>query len=74
MTISEIKGIGQQVRLNNPYTAHDRIDIIVSDAKADEVANIILQHARTGFAGGGFIAVSLVDYTSKIRTKGKRKG
>jgi nitrogen regulatory protein PII len=36
LTISEIKGIGEEVPLFKPYTIHDRIEIIVSDDKADE--------------------------------------
>lgn len=73
MTISEIKGIGQQVRLNNPYTIHDRIDVIVPDDKADAVVNIILKHARTSLPGDGLIAVSPLDYAIKIRTQEKFK-
>lgn len=68
MTISEIKGIGQQLRLNNPYTLHDRIDVIVPDEKADDVANVILEHARTGLAGDGLIAIHPVNCVIKIRT------
>lgn len=71
MTISEIKGIGQQVRLNNPYTIHDRIEIIVPDEKADEVARLILEEARTGLPGDGIIAVFALDYAIKIRTREK---
>ncbi len=73
MTISEIKGIGQQVRLNNPYTIHDRIDVIVPDDKADGVVNIIVEHARTSLPGDGLITVSPLDYAIKIRTQEKFK-
>ncbi len=71
MTISEIKGIGQQVRLNNPYTIHDRIEIIVPDEKADAVARLILDEAGTGLPGDGLIVVSALDYAIKIRTREK---
>lgn len=71
MTISEIKGIGQEVSLNKPYTIHDRIDVIVLDEKADEVVNIILEHGRSGLAGDGMVFVHPADYAIKIRTKEK---
>jgi len=69
MTISEIKGIGEQIQLYRPYTIHTKFEIIIPDEKAEEVSNVILEHAHTGFAGDGIIAVSPVDYTIKIRTK-----
>jgi nitrogen regulatory protein PII len=28
MTISQIKGLGEELRLNNPYSIHDKIEII----------------------------------------------
>jgi len=71
MTISEIKGIGEQVQLNNPYTIHDRIEIIVPDEKVNEVAITILKYAHTGLAGDGLIAVYPTDYVIKIRTEEK---
>ncbi len=69
LTISEVRGLGEEVRLNNPYSIHDRMEIVVADEKADEAANIILEHAATGLAGDGLVAVSPVDYAVKIRTK-----
>ncbi len=69
LTISEIKGTGEEVPLFKHYTIHDRIEIVVPDEKADEAANLILEHAGTGLAGDGIIAVSPVDYLLKIRTR-----
>jgi len=71
MTISEIKGIGEETPLLKPYTIHNRIDIIVPDEKVDKIADVILQHAHTGLAGDGLIVVHPVDYMIKIRTKEK---
>lgn len=71
MTIEEIKGIGEEVSLNKPYTIHDRIDIIVPDEKADEVVNMIAEQGRTGLAGDGMVVVQPADYAVKIRTKEK---
>jgi nitrogen regulatory protein PII len=33
MTISQIKGIGEQVTLNTLYSIHDKIEILVSDRR-----------------------------------------
>ncbi len=69
MTISEVKGLGEEVRLNTPYSIHNRIDILVPDARADEIVNVIAEHAATGLAGDGLVSVSSVDYAVKIRNK-----
>jgi nitrogen regulatory protein P-II 1 len=69
MTISEVRGIGQEVTLFNAYAIHSLILIIVPDEKVEEVQNIIMQFARSGFAGDGILAVCPVDYIVKIRTK-----
>jgi nitrogen regulatory protein P-II 1 len=73
MTITEIKGIGEEVRLYKPYTIHNRIEIIVSDEKVDEITGVIVRHARTGFAGDGIIGVYPMEYMIKIRTGEKEK-
>ncbi len=69
MTISEIKGIGEQVQLYRPYTIHDKIEIIVPDERVDEVTKVILENAHTGLAGDGLIAVCPVECLIKIRTR-----
>ncbi len=69
MTISEIKGIGEQAQLYNPYTIHEKIEIIAPDERVDEIANVILGHAHIGLPGDGLIAVSPIDWMIKIRTK-----
>ena len=69
MTISAVKGIGEQVTLNKQYTIHNMIQIIVPNEKVDEVNNVILHFTRTGMAGDGIIAVSPIDYMIKIKSK-----
>jgi nitrogen regulatory protein P-II 1 len=71
MTISEIKGLGEEVRLNNPYSIHDKIEIYVSVEKVDAVVKTIYENARTGLAGDGVVTVAPLDSAIKIRT-GKR--
>ena len=69
MTMSEVKGIGEQMQLLNLYTIHSRIEIFIDEARATEAVNIILEYANTGEAGDGLIAVSPVERMMKIRTK-----
>jgi nitrogen regulatory protein P-II 1 len=69
MTIYEIKGLGEEVQLNNPYTIHDKIEVIVSDQQADAVEKSILDHTRTGLAGDGVVTVTPLDYAVTIRTE-----
>ncbi len=68
LTFFQVKGIGEEVRLSSHYSIHDQIEIIVPDDRADAVAGIIAEHAATGLAGDGLVAVSPVDYAVKIRT------
>jgi nitrogen regulatory protein P-II 1 len=73
LTISEIKGLGEQVRLDKPYTVHDKIEIIVPDERADDVANVILEEGHTGLAGDGLVTVAPLEYVMKTRTKERLK-
>jgi nitrogen regulatory protein P-II 1 len=73
MTISEMKGLGEELRLNNPYSIHDKIEVIISDEKADAVVRTILDTASTGLAGDGVIAVSPLDYAVKVRNEERLK-
>lgn len=68
LTISEIKGVGDEATINKPYTIHDKIEIIISDEDAEKAVNIILENARSGIAGDGVISVAPLDYAVKIRT------
>jgi nitrogen regulatory protein P-II 1 len=73
LTISEVRGIGEEMRLNKPYSIHNRVDILVPDERADEVSKVILDHAATGLAGDGLVAVSSVDYAVRIRNRERLK-
>jgi nitrogen regulatory protein P-II 1 len=69
MSISEIRGLGEEVRLNNPYSIHDKIELIVSDEQVDAVVRAMLDNVRTGPAGDGIISIAPLDYAVKIWTK-----
>jgi nitrogen regulatory protein P-II 1 len=73
MTISEIKGLGKELRLNNPYAIHDKIEIFASDGRADEVVKTILDHSRSGLAGDGIVSVAPPEYAVRIRTEERLK-
>jgi nitrogen regulatory protein P-II 1 len=73
ITITEIKGLGEEVRLSSPYSIHDKIELIMSDEQVDAVVKTILEHTRTGTAGDGIISVAPLDYAVKIRTKEQLK-
>jgi len=71
MTISEVKGTGEQVQLYRPYTIHTKIEAFIPDDTVEEATGIILEHASSGMAGDGILAVTPVDHMFNIRTKGK---
>lgn len=69
ITISEVKGTGEQFRLYKPYTIHKRIETVVPDERVNAVTDVILENAHTGLAGDGLMAVYPVEYVINIRTK-----
>ena len=71
LTISDAKGIGNDVHVYAPYEVHKRIEIIVRDADVAKITSAVVENAHTGFAGDGLIAVAPIDYVIRIRTKEK---
>jgi nitrogen regulatory protein P-II 1 len=71
MTISEIKGLGDEIPISSPYTIHDRIEIIVPDDLADRAVAVLLENGRVGMQGDGILAVQTLDYAVRIRTGSK---
>jgi nitrogen regulatory protein P-II 1 len=68
MTIFQVRGFGEQVTPNAPYSLHEKIEIMSPDTKAAEVMQIILEHAKSGLAGDGLVAVLPVESLVKIRS------
>ena len=75
-TYQEVKGVGNQDSVTESYRgtsykvdAFDRIQlsIIVGDAKADKIIDIILKECSTGQVGDGKILVSDVNTMIRIR-------
>lgn len=77
MTVSEVKGFGRQKGHSELYRDAEyvvdfvpkvKIEIVVNDAQASELAQIIESAARTGKIGDGKIFVMSLDETVRIRT------
>jgi nitrogen regulatory protein P-II 2 len=77
LTVSEVKGFGRQKGHTEIYRGAEyeisfvpkvRIDVVVSDALADQVVEAITKSARTGSIGDGKIFVSDVTKAVRIRT------
>ncbi|MBI4689132.1 MAG: P-II family nitrogen regulator [Nitrospirae bacterium] len=83
MTITEVKGFGRQKGHTELYRGTEyivdfipkiKIEIIVPDNIADEVANVIEKTAKTGKIGDGKIFISNVDDVIRIRTGQRGEG
>jgi len=77
MTVSEVKGFGRQKGHTELYRGAEyvvdfvpkvKIELLVADAKAAEVVQVIESAARTGAIGDGKIFVSAVEEIVRIRT------
>lgn len=80
MTVSEVKGFGRQKGHTEIYRGSEytvdflpkiKIELVVSDAKADEAAAAIVKAAKTGKIGDGKIFVMDVVEAIRIRTEEK---
>jgi nitrogen regulatory protein P-II 1 len=77
MTISEVRGFGRQKGHAELYRGAEyavdflpkvKIDLLVDDARAEEVVETIVQAARTGTIGDGKIFISPATEVIRIRT------
>lgn len=77
MTVDEVKGFGRQGGKTEIYRGAEyvvdllpkvRIETVVPDDIADQVAEIIMMAARTGKIGDGKVWISSVDKVMRIRT------
>lgn len=77
MTISEVKGRGQQKGLVQQWRGQEycvdlipkvKVEVVVPDEQSDRVVDIILKSAHTGNIGDGKIFVNPVEKTIRIRT------
>ena len=77
MTVDEVKGFGRQGGKTEIYRGAEyvvdllpkvRVEAIVPDELADQVAEIIVVSARTGKIGDGKVWITTVDKLIRIRT------
>lgn len=77
MTITEVKGFGQQKGHTELYRGAEyqidfvpkvKIEIVLEDSKVEKVTDAIIAAARTGKIGDGKIFVSPVEESVRIRT------
>ena len=77
MTVIEAKGCGRQKGHTEIYRGSEytvdllpkiKIEVIVADARAEEVAGAIVAAARTGKIGDGKVFISNVEEAIRIRT------
>jgi nitrogen regulatory protein P-II 1 len=77
MTLTEVRGHGRQRGHSEVYRGGEyrvdflpklRIEVLSVDSKAEEVANTIIEHARTGKIGDGKLWIQPVEAAVRIRT------
>jgi len=82
LTVYEVRGIGRQKGHTELYRGAEyvvdflpkiKLELLVDDAKAAHVIDVVQEAARTGRIGDGKIFVSSIDEVLRIRT-GERGG
>ncbi len=77
MTVDEVKGFGRQGGKTEIYRGAEyvvdllpkvRVETVVPDELADQVADIMVAAARTGKIGDGKVWITTVDKVIRIRT------
>ena len=77
MTLTEVRGHGRQRGHSEVYRGGEykvdflpkvRIEVLASDGKAEQVANTIVDNARTGKIGDGKLWIQPIDLAVRIRT------
>src|SRR5256885_3077033 len=80
MTVSEVKGFGRQKGHTEIYRGSEytvdflpkiKLEIVLSDAQADNAVAAIVKSAKTGKIGDGKVFVSRIDEAIRIRTDEK---
>jgi nitrogen regulatory protein P-II 1 len=77
MTVSEVNGYGRQKGHTEIYRGAEydialvpkvRLEIVVDEADATDVAEIIVKSAQTGRIGDGKVGISPVESVVRVRT------
>jgi nitrogen regulatory protein P-II 1 len=82
LTVSEVNGYGRQKGHTEVYRGAEytvdfvpkvKIEVVVEDADASDVVNVVVKSAATGQIGDGKVWVTGVDEVVRVRT-GERGG
>jgi nitrogen regulatory protein P-II 1 len=77
MTVSEASGFGRQRGHTEVYRGAEytvdlvpkiRIEVLVDDADADDITDVLVKSARTGRIGDGKVWISNVEDIVRVRT------
>ena len=77
ITVTEVKGFGQQRGQTEMYRGSDyvvdflpkvKLEIVVEDARVERIVDAIVQAAHTGRIGDGKIFVLPVEHAVRVRT------
>lgn len=77
MTVTQVMGCGKQKGRVNVYRGQEytinllpkiKMEIIIKDARVEEVVDLIIKTARTGEVGDGKIFIYPLDNAVRIRT------
>ena len=77
MTVTEVKGFGRQKGHTEIYRGSEytvdflpkvKLEVVVDDARSQEVVDAIVKTANTGKIGDGKVFVSTIDNAVRIRT------
>ena len=77
MTLTEVRGHGRQRGHSEVYRGGEykvdflpkvRIEVLTGDTQAEQVANTIVDKARTGKIGDGKLWIQPIDVSVRIRT------
>ncbi|HEY0195995.1 MAG TPA: P-II family nitrogen regulator [Methanobacterium sp.] len=77
LTVKEVKGRGRQLGITESYRGHDykvdllpkvEIEIIAKDEDTENIVDIIIKTAQTGYIGDGKVFISPVEDVIRIRT------
>jgi len=77
MTVTEVKGFGRQKGHTEIYRGSEytvdflpkvKIEVVINDDQAAEVAEVIVKSANTGKIGDGKVFISNIEEAIRIRT------
>ncbi len=77
MTVSEVQGFGRQRGHSETFRGAEyevdlvpkvRVEVLVDDRSADEIAHAMIDAARTGKIGDGKVWISSVEQVYRVRT------